>query len=35
MPNLDSIEALHDYSVDDFVLEGYESHPALKAQMAI
>jgi dihydrofolate reductase len=32
MPNLDSIEALNEYSVDDFVLEGYESHPALKAQ---
>ena len=35
MPNLDSIEALNEYSVDDFVLEGYESHPALKAPMAI
>ena len=35
MPNLDSIEALDEYSVDDFVLEGYESHPALKATMAI
>lgn len=35
MPNLDSIEALNNYSVDDFVLEGYESHPSLKAPMAI
>ena len=35
MPNLDSIEALKDYYVNDIVLEGYESHPALKAQMAI
>ena len=35
MPNLDSIDALNNYSVDDFVLEGYESHPALKAPMAI
>ena len=35
MPNLDSIEALNNYSVDDFILEGYESHPALKAPMAI
>ena len=35
MPNLDSIDALNDCSVDDFMLEGYESHPALKAQMAI
>ena len=35
MPSLDSIEALNDYSVNDFILEGYESHPALKAPMAI
>jgi len=35
MPNLDSIDALNKYSVDDFILEGYESHPALKAPMAI
>ena len=35
MPNLDSIDALSDCSIDDFVLEGYESHPALKASMAI
>ena len=35
MPNLDSIDGLNSYSVDDFVLEGYESHPALKAPMAI
>ena len=35
MPNLDSIDALNNFSVDDFVLDGYESHPALKAPMAI
>ena len=35
MPNLESIEALTNYSIDDFILEGYESHPALKAPMAI
>tara|TARA_Y100000992_G_scaffold30593_1_gene17119 strand:+ start:91 stop:957 length:867 start_codon:yes stop_codon:yes gene_type:complete len=35
MPNLDSIDALSDCSIDDFILEGYESHPALKASMAI
>ena len=35
MPNLDSIDELKNYSVDDFVLDGYESHPALKAPMAI
>ena len=35
MPNIESIEALGNLSIDDFVLEGYESHPALKAPMAI
>jgi len=35
MPNIDSIDSLNNYSVDDFVLDGYESHPALKAPMAI
>ena len=35
MPNLDSIDALSDCTIDDFILEGYESHPALKASMAI
>ena len=35
MPNLNSIDELKNYSVDDFVLDGYESHPALKAPMAI
>ena len=35
MPNIDSIEALSNYSVDDFRLDGYESYPALKAPMAI
>ena len=35
MPKLDSIEAIGDYSVNDFILEGYESHPSLKAPMAI
>jgi len=35
MPNLDSIDSLNNFSVDDFVLDGYESHPALKAPMAI
>ncbi len=35
MPNIDSIDSLNNYSVDDFILDGYESHPALKAPMAI
>ena len=34
MPNIDSIDSLNNFSVDDFVLDGYESHPALKAPMA-
>ena len=35
MPNLESIDALNHCTVNDFVLEGYESHSALKAPMAI
>mgnify|MGYP003313447389 FL=1 len=35
MPNIDSIESLKKLSVDDFILDGYESHPAIKAPMAI
>ena len=35
MPRLDSIEELKSCSVNDFILDGYESHPALKAKMAI
>ena len=35
MPQLDSIDELKNCSVSDFILEGYESHRALKANMAI
>ena len=35
MPNIDSIESLKNLSIDDFMLDGYESHPAIKAPMAI
>ena len=35
MPNIDSIESIKKFSVDDFILDGYESHPAIKAPMAI
>ena len=35
MPQLESIDALKNCSVSDFILDGYESHPALKAKMAI
>ena len=35
MPNIDSMQSLNNLSVDDFILVGYESHPAIKAPMAI
>ncbi len=35
MPKIDSIKSLKKFSVDDFILDGYESHPAIKASMAI
>ena len=35
LPNIDSIESLKNFSVDDFILDGYESHPAIKAPMAV
>ena len=31
----ESIDAIKNCSVNDFILDGYESHPALKAKMAI
>ena len=35
MPHFESIDAIKNCSVNDFILDGYESHPALKAKMAI
>ena len=35
MPNIDSMQSLNNLSVDDFILDGYEPHPAIKAPMAI
>jgi len=35
MPKIQSLESLKEMSIDDFVLKGYKSHPALKAKMAI
>jgi len=35
IPNIKAIEDLENFSIDDFVLDGYESHPAIKASMAI
>ena len=35
MPNIKSIEDLETLSIDDFILDGYDFHPAIKAPMAI
>jgi thymidylate synthase len=35
MPSINSIDDLQNLYVDDFILDGYESHPAIKAPMAI
>ena len=35
MPSIESIEDLETLSIDDFILDGYDSHPAIKAPMAI
>jgi thymidylate synthase len=35
MPNIESVEDLETLSIDDFILDGYDSHPAIKAPMAI
>ena len=35
MPKIQSLESLKEMSIDDFVLKGYKSHSALKAEMAI
>jgi len=35
MPSINSIDDLQNLTVDDFILDGYESHPAIKAPMAI
>ena len=34
MPNIKSIEDLETLSIDDFILDGYGSHPSIKAPMA-
>lgn len=34
-PDINNLEDLKDLSLDDFVLEGYDPHPAIKAKMAI
>jgi thymidylate synthase len=35
MPNIKSIEDLETLSIGDFILDEYDSHPAIKAPMAI
>ena len=35
MPNIDSIEDLETLVIDDFILDEYDSHPSIKAPMAI
>ena len=35
LPEINNLEDLKDLSLDDFVLEGYDPHPAIKAKMAI
>ena len=34
-PDINNLEDLKGLSLDDFVLEGYDPHPAIKAKMAI
>ena len=34
-PDINNLKDLKDLSLDDFVLEGYDPHPAIKAKMAI
>jgi thymidylate synthase len=35
LPNLNSIDDLNKYSIDDFILVDYDPHPSIKARMAI
>ena len=35
LPELNSLEDLSSYSINDFKLENYKHHPAIKAKMAI
>ena len=35
MPKIKSIDQLRECTVDDFMLEGYEPHPPIKADMAV
>ena len=35
LPKLNSIDDLKNYKVEDFVLDNYEHHPPIKAEMAV
>ena len=35
VPELNSIDDLKKYSIDDFILEDYDPHPQIKAEMAV
>ena len=35
IPNIESLDDLKNYGVNDFILDGYEHHPPIKAKMAI
>ena len=35
IPNIECIEDLKNYSIDDFILDKYNPHPSIKAKMAI
>tara|TARA_B100001079_G_scaffold99243_1_gene85317 strand:- start:333 stop:647 length:315 start_codon:yes stop_codon:yes gene_type:complete len=35
MPQIDSLEDINKFGVDDFILENYDPHPQIKAKMAV
>ena len=35
LPDIKSLEDIHRHSIDEFKLENYEHHPAIKAKMAV
>ena len=35
MPNITNLDYIKKYKVEDFILDGYDPHPPIKAKMAI
>ena len=35
LPDIENLDDINKYSIDDFKLEGYEHHPPINAKMAI